>query len=117
MHWQKFDAEADIDAALQRSFHQPVLLFKHSHRCSISAAALGRLERTHESWSPHCTAFLVDVVGQRPISNALASRLAVPHESPQVLLINKGVCSYHESHFGIQAATLLEHLTDCHNGY
>jgi bacillithiol system protein YtxJ len=75
------------------------LLFKHSTRCSISTVALERLNKS--SLSDRVPAYLLDLLSYREISNAIATRLQVPHESPQVLLIKNGECFYDESHLSI----------------
>jgi bacillithiol system protein YtxJ len=86
----------------------PVLLFKHSTRCSISHVALERLNRS--SLSDLATSYLLDLLSYRDISNAIATRLEVHHESPQVLLIKNGECVYDESHLSIAVEEIEEEL-------
>ena len=50
--------------------------------------------------------FEVDVVGQRPVSRALAELVGVAHQSPQALLVEDGRGSWHASHWDITAASL-----------
>jgi bacillithiol system protein YtxJ len=97
---------AHIDAA---SRERPVLIFKHSTRCSISSAALNRLESawTAADDAEH-TAFHLDLIRFRDLSNAIAERYCVQHESPQVLVIRNGRCVRAESHFGITYAGTVE---------
>jgi bacillithiol system protein YtxJ len=61
--------------------------------------ALERLNKS--SLSDRVPAYLLDLLSYREISNAIATRLQVPHESPQVLLIKNGECFYDESHLSI----------------
>ncbi len=75
------------------------LLFKHSTRCSISTVALERLNRS--SLSERVPSYLLDLLVHRDISNEIATRLQVPHESPQILLVKDGQCCYDESHLSI----------------
>jgi len=84
-----------------------VLLFKHSTRCSISSMALSRLE---SKWidNENIPTYYLDLLNHRDISNEIASLYDVDHASPQVLLIKNGVCVYHNSHNGINAAEILE---------
>lgn len=105
MNWIPLTDPAQLDAIDQASQERPVLLFKHSTRCSISTAALDRLER---AWTPaddqvH-TVYYLDLLRHRSISDAIAARYGVQHESPQVLVIRHGRCSQHASHFGITYA-------------
>ena len=102
MNWkelQNIEQLVDIDV---QSHTAPVVIFKHSTRCSISAAALDRLER---SWNAdemnEVQAYYLDLLAHRTTSNAVADHYETEHQSPQVLLIKKGECVYTESHMGI----------------
>jgi len=98
---------ADVEAVIEASRKRPVLVFKHSTRCPISAAA-------HREWraflaSPEADRadhFWVRVVQERPVSLALAGRVGVVHQSPQALLIKDGRAVWHDSHYGITAGRL-----------
>lgn len=97
----------DVEAVLEASRKQPVLVFKHSTRCPISAAA-------HREWQAFLASpeagraahFWVRVIQERPVSLALAGRVGVPHQSPQALLIKDGRAVWYDSHYGITAARL-----------
>jgi len=102
VNWIPLTDPAQLDAIDHASQERPVLLFKHSTRCSISTAALDRLER---AWTPaddqmH-TAYYLDLLRYRDLSDAIARRYGVQHESPQVLVIRNGRCVQYASHFGI----------------
>lgn len=103
MQWIALDSLEQLDALDARSEGTPVLIFKHSTRCSISSAALARVER---AWTPEDAmahpAYYLDLLQFRALSNAIAERYGVEHASPQVLVIRNGRCSYTESHFGIR---------------
>lgn len=45
--------------------------------------------------------YFLDLLRYRDISNAIAQRFNVRHQSPQVLVIENGTCSTHASHYGI----------------
>ena len=51
--------------------------------------------------------YYLDLIAYRPVSNRIAEEFKVYHESPQVLLIKKGECSYDESHNGIDMNDIL----------
>lgn len=91
----------------QSSINETVLLFKHSTRCSISSMALSRLESKWKDLDNVKTYYL-DLLNHRDVSNEIASLFNVEHASPQVLLIKKGSCFYHNSHNGISAIDILE---------
>lgn len=102
MDWTPLSSVEQLDAVDEASKVKPILIFKHSTTCSISRTALDRLQRNwtdadataHE---PH----LLDLHRYRAVSNAVADRYGIPHESPQVLVIQNGRCVHHVSHFGI----------------
>jgi bacillithiol system protein YtxJ len=102
MNWNKLTSEAQIDQLIQESAEKPVLIFKHSTRCSISSMSLDRLLRNwKEEDSAQITPYYLDLISYRSLSNLVAERFGIPHESPQVLLLKDGKVTYHESHYGI----------------
>ncbi len=100
MNWLELTDPAQLDEIDRLSASRPVLIFKHSTRCSISAAAHARLERSNapEQLEP---AFLLDLLRYRGLSNAIEARYGIEHASPQVLIIRNGRCVFDTSHFGI----------------
>lgn len=100
MNWNKLTSESQLDAIKEESATQPVMIFKHSTRCSISSMALSRMER---NWSDAAgiKPYYLDLIADRSVSNQVADVFGVQHESPQVLLIHNGACVYDASHMGI----------------
>ncbi|MBS1943399.1 MAG: bacillithiol system redox-active protein YtxJ [Bacteroidetes bacterium] len=105
MEWKELDSIVELDRIDQLSKGQPVLIFKHSTRCAISKAALNRLERawTAEDAARHRVYYL-DLLAHRDISDAVATRYHVQHESPQALVIHNGTCTHCASHTAITYA-------------
>ncbi|MBK7944817.1 MAG: bacillithiol system redox-active protein YtxJ [Flavobacteriales bacterium] len=111
MKWTDLTDAAQLGFIDQLSATRPVLIFKHSTRCSISSAALNRLESTWTEADDALGAiFYLDLLRFRSISNAIADRYGVQHESPQVLVIRNGRCIHDASHFGITYAGSKEAL-------
>ncbi|HYG39414.1 MAG TPA: bacillithiol system redox-active protein YtxJ [Cytophagales bacterium] len=102
MNWIKLKDEATLKEIKALSHEKPVVIFKHSTRCNISTTALSRLERTWKSdgIKPVSTYFL-DLLSYRDISNKIEDVFDIEHQSPQLLLIQNGICTYHTSHLGI----------------
>ena len=97
----------DLAAALERSEHGPVALFKHSTRCPISAAAYRQVEAYLAGNSGGAFPFyLVKVIEARPVSNAIADRLGVSHQSPQLIFVKCKQAYWTQSHGGITAAAI-----------
>lgn len=109
MNWKNLTDSQQIQEIIELSKQSPVLIFKHSTRCSISSTALNRLER---AWNlTDAKAYYLDLIAYRPISNALAEQFNVEHQSPQVLIIKNGQCVYHESHWEIAFDTIQPLIT------
>lgn len=99
MQWIPLTTEAQLEEIVQLSETKPTLIFKHSTRCSISSTALSRLER---AWgAEESPAYYLDLIAYRPISGTIAEKFGVEHQSPQVLVINQGKCSYSATHWDI----------------
>lgn len=108
MTWIELHDISQLDFLCESSRTKPCVIFKHSTRCSISHMALARLER---SVAPEGTDFyFLDLIKHRDISQAIAERFSVYHESPQVLLIRNGECVYDNSHNGITMDELAEQV-------
>ncbi|MEQ9009729.1 MAG: bacillithiol system redox-active protein YtxJ [Ekhidna sp.] len=103
--WMHISDISQLDEIDKRSVEKPVVLFKHSTRCSISAMSLSRFERSYEEESVFDSYFL-DLIAYREISNAIAERYGVRHESPQTILIKNGKAVFDASHMGISYSDL-----------
>jgi len=108
MNWIELQSIEGIDKALEDSKGQVVLIYKHSTRCSISAAALDRLERR---WSDAemggVSLYFLDLIRYREVSNKIAEQLNVVHQSPQAIMIKNGKVIYEASHFSIDYQEIL----------
>ena len=98
-HWLWLTDDYSYQSAIQKSFEEKILIFKHSTRCSISSMALHRIEENAKQSINKC--YFLDLLKYRSISNKIEEELGIKHESPQILIIEKGVCTYHTSHNNI----------------
>ncbi len=104
--WIELNSVEQLNTIKEQSNTKPVVIFKHSTRCSISSMALNRLNRSEK---PDDIAFYyLDLISHRNISNQIAEEFKVHHQSPQVLLIKNGECTYEESHNGIDMVEIVE---------
>jgi bacillithiol system protein YtxJ len=101
----------ELDKALSDSHHRPVLLFKHSYTCGISAEALDEL-RAHidDARSVEVQYAMVTVQTHRDVSNTIAERLGVRHETPQAILVRDGRVVWSASHFRVNAIEIQKAL-------
>jgi len=107
MKWIDLSDEGQIEMIKEQSSREPVVIFKHSTRCSISSMAKNRLER-ESPLGDNLPFYFLDLIKYRTISNKIADDFNVYHQSPQVLIIKNGECTYEESHYGISMADILE---------
>lgn len=81
------------------------MVFKHSTRCPVSAAAFREFEE-FLSATAGIPAYLVLVIEDRPVSRAVAEKLGVPHASPQAILVRDGAAAWTASHGAITREAL-----------
>jgi bacillithiol system protein YtxJ len=105
---------ADLDKLMELSNKQLVFIFKHSTNCPISARAYGDYTDFVRALTPETPVYcgFVRVIEERDISNAISKRLAVKHESPQLLLLWREKVIWHDSHWTLTKQKMREVLKD-----
>ncbi len=97
---EQFD---EIDEVSQT---KPVVLFKHSTRCSISRMALKQFDAEFNYPEEKIDWYLLDLLNHRDLSNEIASRYNVMHQSPQIIVIRNGKAVFNASHDSISTEDL-----------
>lgn len=87
--------KSTLDQLLARSHNAPVIVFKHSTTCPISASAYRQMSQVEGDVS------LVVVQRARDVSNEIEARTGVRHESPQAIVLRNGEAVWNASHFNI----------------
>ena len=105
-----------LDLLLSESHTRPLLLFKHSFSCGVSAEALDELidhlnADIVAAGVPDPRYAIVTVQTHRDVSNAVSTKLGVRHETPQALLIRDGRVIWSASHFRVTAEAMKKALT------
>ncbi len=91
MNWKNLEYVSQIEDIKEESKKQPVIIFKHSTRCSISAMVWGRLKRNWKNEdNDKMTSYYLDLITYRGISDLIAKEFGVSHQSPQVIIIKGG---------------------------
>lgn len=98
-----------VENLIEVSHEKPVFLLKHSNTCPISTHAKQEMDRFVSETGEN--AYLLVVQKQRPLSNEIAERLSVKHESPQALKIEKGSAVSVLNHSEIRSDILKQWLT------
>ena len=102
MNWISLEELNQLDEILLESQQKPVLIFKHSTRCNISRTTFDRLERRWDvSEMGVVKRYFLDLISSREISNQIAERFEVEHQSPQILVISNGKSVLDLSHYEI----------------
>lgn len=111
MKWNQLTSIDQIAKLDEQSKTKPVMILKHSTRCSISSAALGRLERNwKEENNASVDPYYLDLLQHRDVSNFIAQHYQVEHESPQILLIKEGKSVFSQTHMGINLPEILAEI-------
>jgi bacillithiol system protein YtxJ len=106
--WVELTSSEQLQELIQSSETKPVLLFKHSTRCSISSMALNRFET---KMNPEkCTCVYLDLIAYRSLSNEIEQLTKVQHQSPQAILISNHEVIYSATHSEIDASEIMNLL-------
>lgn len=93
---EKLTSEEQFDQVLKNN--QKLFLLKNSTTCNVSADAFAAYSELANELKD-VTLYYLNVQEARPLSNAIADRFQVKHESPQALLFTDGELKWHASHW------------------
>lgn len=100
--FRELTSQADLEPALSAEL---AVVYKHSPHCGLSSMA--RFEMTYFSQgNPNVPIYVVDVIRQRWLSQSIAERFDIEHESPQVIVLRNGRPIFDASHRGVSAHAL-----------
>lgn len=94
------ETEEQLDALFERSYREPVAIFKHSNSCGISADVFEQAGTIDGELN------VVVIQEHRPLSNAIADKTVYRHQSPQAFVIQNGKPVYHATHYGIDPSKI-----------
>jgi len=105
--WITLDTVEQVDAIIELSHSKQVVIFKHSTSCGISKMVLKGFQRDIDSMDVDATNFyFLDLIAFRSVSNYIADKLEVRHESPQMIIIQNGKAVHDASHNTINATSI-----------
>lgn len=108
IQWKNLTTVQQLDELSQDN--QIHVIFKHSTRCSVSSMAKRSLEYSQDLLPDSYSLYYLDLISFRDVSNAVAKRWNISHESPQVLIIKGDECLYHASHSDIEMADIVKFI-------
>ena len=109
MAWRELTDLGQLNEIVNESTEKPVVIFKHSTRCSISRMALRQFEQEFDL-EEKVVPYYLDLLEHRDISNEIANRFGVYHQSPQLIVIKDGKAVYDRSHESIDATKLVDFI-------
>ncbi|MEO9953643.1 bacillithiol system redox-active protein YtxJ [Nonlabens sp.] len=101
IQWDTLESIDQLDNIINNSSIKPKVIFKHSTRCGISRMVFNQFQKGYESNDDNVTYYLLDLLSYRDVSNAVAQKLNVVHQSPQVIIMYDKEVIHTESHHGI----------------
>ena len=107
--WHTIDKYEDLDQVLKDSHQSDQVILKHSNTCGISVMVKNRIEKEGQDSEDFTDIHIINVLSSRQLSNQLSELLSVRHESPQILLISEGRCTFHTSHFDVSLKNIPVH--------
>lgn len=108
--WVPLEEEAQLDHIFDLSFKKPQLIYKHSTTCGISSMVLHMFTKGYELDEERVHMYFLDIHRNRELSNNIARKFQVRHESPQMIILNKGQVTAHASHGAIVDLNIQAHL-------
>ena len=112
MNWNTITSKKQVDSAVQQSFEKPVLFFKHSTRCGASTSAKHQLNESWDLNEEEITPYYLDLLSHRDVSNYIADKFSVIHQSPQVIMVREGKVIYTVSHHAISVDKIRKQLVE-----
>ena len=102
---------SDWSDARAQSEEVPVILFKHSAACPVSARAQREMHDVADNPEAPPVYRLV-VQESRSLSDRIAETLDIRHETPQVIVLHDGVPVFDTSHSRVRASTVRDVLAE-----
>ena len=104
IQWKPLIESSQLDEIIEKSHTKTQAIFKHSTRCGISSGVLKQFERNKKT--PEVDFYYLDLLSFRSISNEIATKFNVHHQSPQLLIFKNGKVIAHDSHYEIMSLDL-----------
>jgi bacillithiol system protein YtxJ len=98
------NSKEKLEELFERSKFEPVVLLKHSTTCPISSGVYNEVSNANAEIN------VVVVQTSRNISDEIALKTGIRHESPQAIVLKNGVSVYSASHYEITAQDVEENI-------
>lgn len=106
IQWQVLENLEDLNAALNQSHQNSIAIFKHSTRCGTSLHAKEKLESEASLIKENIDFYYLDLLRFRSLSNEIAEKFNIIHQSPQLIIIKDEKVVFHISHLAINSENI-----------
>ena len=110
LQWLPLTNVDQLYTIMEESKTISVAIFKHSTRCGISRMVIKQFESSYDLEENQMKVYYLDLLNYRPISEEIAAKFQVWHESPQLIVLKNGVTVAHASHSQINAIPLEQYV-------
>ncbi|HBU77501.1 MAG TPA: bacillithiol system redox-active protein YtxJ [Muricauda sp.] len=107
--WITLESVAQLEEIVKKSKNKSQVIYKHSSTCGISRMVLGMFTDSFDMETDVDLYFLT-IQNHRDVSNTIADKFEVRHESPQLLVIKNGEVVFHTSHGAISEMDFTKYL-------
>ena len=104
--WLPLTSLEQLETIETESNTASVLIFKDSTRCGISKMVIKQFEKLFTEENQHLKVYYLDLLNYRDISNGIAVKFQVMHQSPQLIIVRNGSAVHHASHNDITQVNL-----------
>ncbi|MDQ6599957.1 bacillithiol system redox-active protein YtxJ [Bacillus salipaludis] len=101
----KIETQEQFETLLEKE--EKFLLLKHSLTCPVSQAAYQEYQKFADNENS-IPAYFLAVQDSRPLSNDIAEKFNIKHESPQAILFTNGEPRWNASHWKITKRSLTD---------
>ena len=106
--WIPLTSLEQLEKIENNSASRTQMIFKHSTTCGISRMVFNRFGSGFDFEKNRIDPYYLDLHAFRDVSNAIAGKFQIMHQSPQLVIIKNGVVVAHDSHGGITGLNLAE---------
>ena len=104
--WLPLTSLEQLETIEPESNTASILIFKDSTRCGISKMVIKQFEKLFTEENQHLKVYYLDLLNYRDISNEIALKFQVTHQSPQLIVVRNGSAVHHASHNDITQVNL-----------
>ncbi len=109
--WHALTEQKQLDEIEAECEKKTIAIFKHSTRCGISRMVLSNFEKSFDlEKDGNYKLYFLDLLANRDISNEVAVRFDVRHESPQLIILKNRKVVHHSSHHSARIEDLKEFI-------